>query len=426
MLKVIAVVLLLAVCITADKPMDLPCVTWVLTNSHTPTDPTDLFLAAQTWVMQDAWGNCILMGDVFPCFASDTGIDTWGHHDYQRSEIPADVCRTYHQGTDYFSENFYLPKKGPQWQTWKWVQAETGGTVPDNAIRFGPSVMARSSVNAPGSCAGRGFTGWAVGEPNGTFGAVHFSVVTTPYTTNSFEVAVCEAWHPTPTPTPSPEPTHTPPPPTPTQNPTLPFIRFGHTIPDAHHLDAVIVQGDRNYTWTNYAFGQFSGWVRQFVEGQGNILLYDNINGTRGKLWLNLSIPLTPGPLVVVAKNMWPPNTTFSVETIAASYVPIESGAAVRLFNLSPDTINAGMKANGAILVDDVPYAQGSYWAFTTASQTNFTAFDDATMAPIATITTTPPPAPMVFTNFLVGLHTEKPSSPFATQLIPLLDAPEF
>ena len=45
-----------------------------------------------------------------------------------------------------------------------------------------------------------------------------------------------------------------------------------------------------------------------------------------------------------------PPSLPDSVETIAASYVQSQANSAVRLFNLSPDTKQAGMtcSANGA------------------------------------------------------------------------------
>eukprot|EP00759_Apiculatamorpha_spiralis_P021832 PhF_6_TR26349/c0_g1_i1/m.37936 len=193
----------------ASKPMDLPCVTWIPWNNTTPT-PSDLFLAAHTWLVHDQGdpSQCIQEGDIYPCFSSDPGTNTWGHHDYL-DDWQADSCRSYLNETVIFSNTFYLPQKGPQWQTWTWQQAQTGGQVPDNAIRFNDKVMARSTQNPPGYCLGQGFTGWAVGLPNGTFGDVHFSIDSSPVTWNNFEVAVCTAYHPTPTPAP---PGPTPPP----------------------------------------------------------------------------------------------------------------------------------------------------------------------------------------------------------------------
>lgn len=63
-------------------------------------------------------------------------------------------------------------------------------------------------------------------------------------------------------PCPQPKPNPPPPPPPLAQNPC---IRFGHTIPTSHHVDAMIAQNSDpaiNYTWTNMKFGDFSDWVR--------------------------------------------------------------------------------------------------------------------------------------------------------------------
>jgi hypothetical protein len=433
---VVAVALIASV--AADKPIDIPCVTWEPLTSTQPTDPTDLFVAAYTWVLSDQFGDCIEKGDIFPCFASDPGVNNWGHHDYQPSDIPNDSCRTWYNGEVYMSNNMYVPKKGPQWQTWKWVLAQKGGPVPFNAIRYGPSVMARSTQNAPGFCCGKGFTGWAHGLPNGTFGSVYFSIITNPVLTETFEVAICEAYHPsTPVPTPEPTPAPTPAPtpnptpaPTETASPTLPpnnkpYIRFGHTIPTSHNVDAVISQGKTTYTWTNYMFGQFSGWVEVFEDGYGTIDIYENTAGTRGPLLLSTTIPLTPGPLVVVVKDYWPPKAPSNVETIAASYVPTSSGSGVRLFNLSPDTESAGMQVDGTVIVDQVKYTLGSEWAPISVASHTFTIFNDAGNKVLASDTYTPPPNPFVFTNFLIGLNNASTTSKFACRAVPLIDAPE-
>ena len=201
---------LLALAVSAqDTPMDLPCVTWEPLTYDQNTDPTDLFLAAYEWVLLDGEGDCIEKGDIFPCFSSDPGSNTWGQHDYQASMIPNDYCRSYLNGTVYMSTNMYVPKKGPKWQTWTWKLAQTGGVVPANAIRFGDKVMARSTQNAAGHCCGKGFTGWAEGLTNGTFGSLHFSIVNQPVTTDSFEVAICEAYQPMTTQTSTHTPTET-------------------------------------------------------------------------------------------------------------------------------------------------------------------------------------------------------------------------
>ena len=446
-MRVLAIIALLALLAVADKPMDLPCVTWIPLTSDQDTDPTNLFVAAYTWVIQDGFGDCIEKGDIFPCFASDSGINTWGHHDYQAQDIPSDYCRTYHEGAVYMSNNMYVPQKGPQWSTWKWVLAQAGGVVPLNAIRYGSSVMARSTQNGPGQCCGIGFTGWAIGNPNGTFGDVHFSIVDIPVTTTSFEVAICEAYHPTTTPvpptpvppTPVPPtnapptpvpPTPVPPTPQPTPSPTLPpnnrpYIRFGHTVPSANNVDAIISQPNATYTWTNYMFGQFSGWVEIFSIGTGKIQIYQNNGGSRGALLLETEIPLTPGPLVVVIKDYWPPINPYNVETIAASYVPVASGSGARLFNLSPDTPSAGMNIGTTTLVDGVKYSLGSVWAPIPVAEATFNIFADGTKQALTSDTFTPPPTPFVFTNFLIGMNNATEGSKFACRAVPLIDAPE-
>jgi len=421
MFKTLALIALVSLVVVADKPIDLPCVTWIPLTSTQPTDPTNLFVAAYTWVLQDGFGDCIEKGDIFPCFASDTGVDTWGHHDYQATDIPSDYCRTYYQGNVYLSNNMYVPQKGPKWKTWKWTLAQKGGVVPANAIRYGKSVMARSTVNAPGYCCGKGFTGWAVGETNGTFGDVYFSITSDPVVTDTFEVAICEAYHPT---TVAPTSGPTQPPPTVPPN-TKPYIRFGHTIAASHNVDAVITQGTTSYTWTNYAFSQFSTWVEIFQNGYGNITIYENNKGSRGPALMTKTIPLTPGPLVVVIKDYWPPSVASNVETIAASYIPIDSGAGVRLFNLSPDTPSSGMKVGGVTLIDQVKYTIGSSWVPIPDVSQTFTVFNDRTGATLAQDTVTPPAAPFVFTNFLIGLNSVSPTSKFYTRVIPLIDAPE-
>ena len=453
---VLAAVALVAMVATADKPIDIPCVTWVPLTSSEPTDPTDLFVAAYPWVLAATDEDCVVMGDIFPCFAADPGINSWGHHDYQATDLQEDTCRTWRNGAVYVSNDMYVPKKGPQWHTWKWVLTQKGGRVPFNAIRFGKSVLARSTENAPGFCCGKGFTGWADGLPDGTFGSVYFSIVTSPVETDSFEVAVCEAYHPStpvptpeptpvptpaPTPKPTPEPTPNPTPnptpkptpnptPSPTASPTLPpdnkpYIRFGHTIPTGNNVDAVITQASTIYNWSNYHFGQFSGWVDVFKVGFGTIDIYQNNGGSRGALLLTTTIPLTPGPLVVVVKDYWPPKVASNVETIAASYVPFAMGSAARLFNLSPDTESAGMQVNGQALVDNIKYTLGSVWAAVPVTSATFSIFNDKGNAVLTTDTFTPPPNPFVFTNFLIGLNNATAGSKFACRAVPLIDAPE-
>ena len=49
-----------------------------------------------------------------------------------------------------------------------------------------------------------------------------------------------------------------------------------------------------------------------FVGGVGTITLLDN---STGATLLTATIPLTPGPLVVVVKDDWPPTAAKNVET---------------------------------------------------------------------------------------------------------------
>jgi hypothetical protein len=296
--------------------------------------------------------------------------------------------------------------------------------------------MARNTVTPPGYCFGKGFTGWAVDAGNNKFGVVHFSIVSDPVTMTDFEVAVCKAYHPTtpvptpaPTPVPTPEPSTVTPAPPLTPSPTLPpnnkpYIRFGNTIPSPNAVDAVITQGNTSYTWTNYGFSKFSGWVEIFEDGYGQIQIYENNGGTRGKLLLTTEIPLTPGPLVVVVKDMWPPTGFTNVETIAASYVPPSApNSGVRLFNLSPDTKQAGLQVNGNTAVNYVKYTLGSVWANVEEDkQATFVAFDSSSNKNLATSSFTPPTAPFVFTCFLVGLQS---GGTYSTRIVPLIDAPE-
>lgn len=114
-----------------------------------------------------------------------------------------------------------------------------------------------------------------------------------------------------------------------------------------------------------------------FKPGTGDIIVWEtDQSGTRGKQVFELTgIPLTPGPLVVVLKvassqvanasGYWPPTLPDSVETIAASYVQSAVSSSIRLFNLSPDTKQAGMgcsanASSSAEIVDKVDYSLGS------------------------------------------------------------------
>ena len=111
---------------------------------------------------------------------------------------------------------------------------------------------------------------------------------------------------------------------------------------------------------------------------------------------LSTEIPLTPGPLVVVVKDTWPPKEAKNVEAIAASFPVPTNGSAVRLFNLASDVPSAGLKSGAKTLADGIKYTLGSTWAPVSAEQQTFTAVSDAGGASLATATTTPPTAPEV------------------------------
>jgi len=426
MSKLFVILALFVAAINGDQPVNIPCVTWIPSTYQQPTpDPSTLFEAAYTWcvTVQGDPSQCVGQGYIFPCFASD--VNAWGHHDYVPGEFDTDWCRVNMNGTVKYSKQFYLPQKGPQYQTWTWQQVQTGSKIPDNAIRYENAIMARNNANAPGTCIGKGFTGWSIGQPDGTFGRVFFSVAKEAVVMDSFEVAVCTAYKPTPAP-PTPAPL-TPAPPT--AAPTLPpnnkpYIRFGNVVPSNNSVDAVITQGSTTYTWSQVAFGQFSGWVEVFAEGTGTIQIYEN-NGARGALLLTTTIPLTPGPLVVVTKDYWPPAHPYNIETIAASYTPNPFSSGVRLFNLSPDTKDAGMLASGKVILNDIAYTLGSDWVVIPQGSETFTVVDSVSNKTLAADTTAPPNAPFVFTNFLIGLQSANNGSAYATQVVPLIDAPE-
>eukprot|EP01043_Picozoa_sp_COSAG02_P058348 COSAG02_NODE_7246_length_3098_cov_4.532844_3_plen_225_part_00 len=205
---------------------------------------------------------------------------------------------------------------------------------------------------------------------------------------NGFEVAYCAACAPCPHvvnasvhsgsgcpnctrpsgPTPPPP---LPPPPTPPPAPPggSPCIRFGNTIPSSNVIDATVTQGDTSHTWSKYRFSQFSDWLNIFSAGAGQITVKDH---SSGKILLTATIPLTPGPLLVVVKDFWPPRAAKNVETIAASFSPPKAGSAVRLFNLAPDVLSADLllgSSSGKLLAHAVKYSLGSPWTPVSCSQ---------------------------------------------------------
>ena len=160
----------------------------------------------------------------------------------------------------------------------------------------------------------------------------------------------------------------------------------------------------------------------KFESGVGQITIWENVGGARGAQLLTTKIPLTPGPLVVVVKDAWPPSKATNIEPIAASFVPPTSGSAVRLFNLAQDVKSAGLKggSDSTVLVDKVLYSLGSKWAPVPIGAQSYTVFSDGGAGTrLASSPFTAPIAPMVFTLFLLG------SANFGYTLAPQLDAPE-
>lgn len=306
-----------------------------------------------------------------------------------------------------------------------------------------PPVGRRSEVTVHcDACLPTKYAQMSLEEPSGADCVYKVNIYAREGCPTNIPMPPCE--HPTPAPT-QPAPTPAPMTPAPTPAPplaTTPCIRFAHTIPVPHHVDVEVSQTDPNphtHTWENYEYAQFSDWVSSFEVGTGAVKVWESVNGTRGALLLTVAdIPLTPGPLVVALKcpqialpgapQCWPPADAMlgaSIETFAASYVPVSSGAAVRLVNVAPETKEATLSAGGVTLGSAEKYGEGfSKWAHISANATDFVATDTSLSAPVATLSAfAPPAAPQVFTTWLLGNHSAA-SGPYAEQLKPVLDAP--
>jgi hypothetical protein len=85
--------------------------------------------------------------------------------------------------------------------------------------------------------------------------------------------------------------------------------------------------------------------------------------------------------------------------------------------------------ANGSKpIVNNVAFSLGSSWVTVPVKSQTFTFTDSMTNKVITTKTETPPPAPIGFTNVLLGM--QKPSGDAGAggldvQVVPLVDAPE-
>ena len=149
-------------------------------------------------------------------------------------------------------------------------------------------------------------------------------------------------------------------------------------------------------------------------------------------LYTLAGIPLTPGPLMVVLKvdqalfatnaaALWPPHTSASIETIASSYV--QDVPKFRLFNLSPDTKDAGMSTGGQKLASNVHYSLGSQWCAVPNASATYEFTDDLKKKKIATKVEAPPTNGLGATNMLLGLQAG--SGLVRVNVVPLVDAPE-
>lgn len=209
-----------------------------------------------------------------------------------------------------------------------------------------------------------------------------------------------------------------------------PFLRFGMAIPVDTHVDCTVSQRGFSHTWSNFGFGEFSNWTDTFGAGVAQVTLA--VAGGGSPL-LSLHVTLTSGPLVLMLRadttqgggHYWPP-TANSLEPIAASYTPSAShSAAVRLFNLSPDTPFAGFRSNQVVapLADNVQYSLGSdTWVQLAAGQVSLAVFDSLSREQLAVVNAEPPLSPSASTLYLIGVQEN--SSNFGTRAVLLEDAP--
>jgi hypothetical protein len=155
-------------------PDDSPCVKWINFTMHTPISSADTFVTSTlTTVLGACTPSCYCastIGNVFPCFASDHGIDVFGHHDWLPGSNLAGLCIAAKDGHTIFGHNQFMAGKGPDWQNFKWKVTQQGATVPSNAITAGTRALGRSTQNVPNPGCGHGYTGWIDIKPDGTLG----------------------------------------------------------------------------------------------------------------------------------------------------------------------------------------------------------------------------------------------------------------
>lgn len=82
--------------------------------------------------------------------------------------------------------------------------------------------------------------------------------------------------------------------------------------------------------------------------------------------------------------------------------------------------------ANGSKpIANNVAFSLGSAWMTVPAKSQTFTFTDAMTNKVIATKTETPPPAPIGYTNVLLGMQKASGDAGAGIQVVPLQDAPE-
>lgn len=123
------------------------------------------------------------------------------------------------------------------------------------------------------------------------------------------------------------------------------------------------------------------------------------------------------------SSGFWPPSLPDAIETIAASYVDTDPSSKVRLFNLAPGTLSAGMTLSGKPIATNVAYGVGSDWIKVPTVSSAFSFTDEISKKTLATKTVTPAAAPIGNTEVLLGLQAGGVG--FGTQVVSLVDAPE-
>ena len=164
-------------------PDDSPCVKWIPFTMHTPISSADAFVTSiLTTVLGACTPSCYCastIGNVLPCFASDPGIDVFGHHDWLPGSNLPGLCIAAKNDRTIFGHNQFMAGKGPEWEKFQWKVTQQGATVPSNAIRAGNRALGRSTQNVPNPGCGHGYTGWIDINDDGTLGPLQCVVACT-------------------------------------------------------------------------------------------------------------------------------------------------------------------------------------------------------------------------------------------------------